>query len=57
MDNLDPEKQERVKNAHDIQLDRATDLLKGMLLFRDRSQYTRKTGGDTRTAARMAGKE
>jgi hypothetical protein len=38
-------------------LDRASDFLKGMLLFRDRSQYTHKTSGETRTAARLLGKE
>jgi carboxyl-terminal processing protease len=56
MDSLDDDKKEHVMNARDIQLDRATDFLKGMLLFRDRAQFTRRTGGDTRTAARVAGK-
>jgi carboxyl-terminal processing protease len=56
-DTLDEDRKERVKNAHDVQLDRATDYLKGMVLWRDHSKYARKSGGETRTAARGAGKE
>jgi carboxyl-terminal processing protease len=56
VDYLDEPRKQFVKDARDIQLDRATDFLKGMLLLRDRAQYTRKTGGDTRTTARVAGK-
>jgi len=55
-DSLDEDRKEQVTNARDIQLDRATDFIKGMLLFRDRGQFTRKGGGDTRTATRVAGK-
>jgi carboxyl-terminal processing protease len=36
LDGLDEEKRARVQNARDIQLDRAVDFLKGMLLFKDR---------------------
>lgn len=57
VDSLDEEKQELIRNAHDIQLERATDFLKGMLLYRDRSQLAQKNGSVTRTATRMAGKE
>jgi carboxyl-terminal processing protease len=54
LDGLDEERKDQVLNARDIQLDRATDFLKGMLLFRDRAQYTLKPGTETRTAARLA---
>jgi carboxyl-terminal processing protease len=56
-DSLDDERKERVKNAHDIQLERATDLLRGLLLVRDRAQYAHKLGREPRTAARVAGRE
>lgn len=56
LDGLDEERKERVKNVHDVQLERATDFLRGMLLFRDRSQLARKSGDETRTTARVAGK-
>jgi carboxyl-terminal processing protease len=42
IDTLDEERRERVQNARDIQMERATDFLKGILLFKDRSQYSRK---------------
>jgi carboxyl-terminal processing protease len=57
LENLDEERRERVKNAHDVQLERATDYLKGMTFWRDRLQYTRKAAGESRTAARVAGKQ
>jgi carboxyl-terminal processing protease len=56
IDSLDEEKRERVKNAHDVQLERAQDFLKGMLLVRDRTQGVRRTSNDSRTATRVAGK-
>jgi carboxyl-terminal processing protease len=56
VDNLDDDKKDRVQNAHDVQLERATDFLRGMLLFRDRTQMTQRKG-ETRTAARVAGKD
>jgi carboxyl-terminal processing protease len=37
IDTLDEKDRERVKNARDPQLDRATDLLKGILLFAERA--------------------
>jgi carboxyl-terminal processing protease len=41
---LEEKDRERVKNARDIQLDRATDLLKGILLFAERApEKTRAT--------------
>jgi carboxyl-terminal processing protease len=55
IENLDDETQERVRNAQDIQLERATDFLKAMLLFRDRSQLVRKASPETRAAARLGG--
>jgi hypothetical protein len=33
VESLEPKEQERVRNAHDIQLDRAMDLLKGISLY------------------------
>ena len=33
IESLDPKEQERVRNAHDVQLDRAMDLLKGLSLY------------------------
>ncbi|MBM3835635.1 MAG: S41 family peptidase [Verrucomicrobia bacterium] len=42
LDALDEEKRERVLNARDIQMERATDFLKGVLLFKDRTQHGRK---------------
>jgi len=55
VDTLDDDKKERIQNAHDIQLERAQDFLKGMLLLRDRSQFASKRGVETRAAARVAG--
>ena len=37
IETLDEKDRERVRNAHDPQLDRATDLLKGILLFAERA--------------------
>jgi carboxyl-terminal processing protease len=37
VDSLDEKDRDRVKNARDPQLDRATDLLKGILLFAERA--------------------
>jgi carboxyl-terminal processing protease len=45
METLDEERQKRVAAARDIQLERATDFLKGVLLFQDRSQQPRKFAG------------
>lgn len=57
LESLDPDRREMAQNARDIQLERATDFLKGMLLFRDRSPFAHKATGSTRTAARVAGKD
>jgi carboxyl-terminal processing protease len=45
LDGMDEEKKARVMNARDIQLDRAVDFLKGMLLFKDRGVYAPKLAG------------
>jgi len=37
VESLDDKERERLKNAHDPQLERATDLLKGILLYTDRA--------------------
>jgi carboxyl-terminal processing protease len=37
LDTLTPKQQEELRNAHDIQLDRATDLLHGILIYAHRS--------------------
>jgi len=37
LESLDPTEREHVKTAHDPQLERATDLLKGIMLYTDRS--------------------
>jgi carboxyl-terminal processing protease len=37
VDTLDPKDRERVENTHDPQLDRATDLLKGLMLYTERA--------------------
>jgi carboxyl-terminal processing protease len=42
LETLDEEKRERVQNAKDVQLERALDFLKGMILFQDRPQYSKK---------------
>jgi carboxyl-terminal processing protease len=54
---LDEERKEQVRNAQDVQLDRATDVLKAALLFRDRAQFARKTGVEPRVTTRVAGRE
>jgi carboxyl-terminal processing protease len=38
LDNLDDERREKVANARDVQLDRAADYLKGVLMFLGRSE-------------------
>ena len=57
IDTLDEERRERARNAHDVQLERANDFLKAMLVLRDRSQYAHKANSPNRTAARVVGKE
>ena len=44
-DALSEEKRERIQNARDIQLERAGDFLKGILLFKDHGQSARKFAG------------
>ncbi len=41
-DALDDERRERVKNAHDVQLERSMDLLKGITLYTHRSNANEK---------------
>ncbi len=57
VESLDEDRRERARNARDVQLERASDTLRGLLLLRDRSQLTHKKDGETRTAARVAGKD
>ena len=40
VESLDDKERERMKTAHDPQLERATDLLKGIMLYTDRSSDT-----------------
>src|SRR5438552_5668745 len=42
IDTLDAKEQERVRNAHDVQLDRAMDLLKGISLYSKRAPLPEK---------------
>ena len=42
LDGLDPERQEKARQLTDVQLERAKDFLKGVLLFKDKSQFSRK---------------
>jgi carboxyl-terminal processing protease len=50
LESLDSERRERVLSVHDVQLERATDVLKGMVLVRDRTQVARRGDLETRTA-------
>ena len=56
LESLDEERRELVRNAKDIQLERATDLLKAMILTRDRVEFTQRSKSVNRTTARVAGK-
>ncbi|HWF19461.1 MAG TPA: S41 family peptidase [Verrucomicrobiae bacterium] len=42
LDTLTPKQQEELRNAHDVQLDRATDLLHGILIYARRSGSNQK---------------
>lgn len=42
LESLDEEKREKVKGVHDVQLDRANDLLKGITLFTHRANANKK---------------
>jgi carboxyl-terminal processing protease len=55
VDTLDEKDRERVKNARDPQLDRATDLLKGILLFAERAPE--KNSPSSKMAAAQAESE
>ena len=57
IESLDDERKEMVKSVHDAQLERATDFLKGMLLFRDRSQLARRTDGESHATARATSRD
>jgi carboxyl-terminal processing protease len=54
IETLDEKDRERVKNAHDPQLERATDLLRGILLFTERAPE-RTRGRDAKMAAVQPG--
>ena len=45
LENLDEAQQTRLRNVKDIQLDRANDFLKGMVMFRDRADSARRGTG------------
>lgn len=51
IDTLDPDQRERARVARDIQLERANDFLKAMVLFRDRAEQSRKPSGKIAAAA------
>jgi carboxyl-terminal processing protease len=44
---LTPREQEEMKNVHDVQLDRAKDLLKGILIYSHRSPENEKMAGQS----------
>ena len=48
-DSLDDTQKERIKAIHDVQLERAQDYLKGVLLYRDRASL--RKAGDQQFAA------
>jgi carboxyl-terminal processing protease len=57
IEGLDEERKQLVRNAQDVQLNRATDFLKGILLYRERSQYVRKNSTPKPAAgSRVAGR-
>ena len=52
LESLDPKEREKLKTEHDPQLERATDLLKGIMLYTDRSNERsseNKMAAQTRT--------
>lgn len=57
IESLDEDRKEFVRNAQDVQLDRAVDVLKGLILFDGRSNYAQRGSKETRAAARVAGKQ
>jgi C-terminal processing protease CtpA/Prc len=42
LESLDAKEQERIRNAHDVQLDRAMDVLKGITLYTKRGAAPEK---------------
>ena len=51
LQNLDPQRREQIEKTPDVQLERATDLLKGILIFAERSpQNTQGTGSKMASA-------
>ena len=54
-DTLTEKEQEEIKNVHDVQLDRARDLLKGILIYTHRTPENEKMAGKTteKVAARQ----
>jgi carboxyl-terminal processing protease len=44
LDSLTPKQQEELRNAHDIQLDRATDLLHGIMIYSHRASGQKMAG-------------
>jgi carboxyl-terminal processing protease len=54
VETLDPKDQERVKDAHDVQLDRAMDLLKGISLYSKRAPAMEKRAKGEKVAAKSS---
>ena len=55
VDSLDEERREQIMSVQDVQLERASDFLKGMLIVRDRTHLPRDKN-ETRVSSRVAGK-
>lgn len=54
LDSLDEMQKARAEKAQDVQLDRAMDTLKGVLISLDRAQYAGRKGSEPRAGARVA---
>ena len=52
LETLEPKEQDRVKNVHDLQLDRAMDLLKGISLYGKRTPGSEKRAKTDKVAAK-----
>jgi len=52
VDTLDPERQEKVKNTRDVQLERAMDLLKGITLYTKQAPDAGKPANPEKVAAK-----
>jgi carboxyl-terminal processing protease len=52
LDTLEPDRQEKVKNTHDVQLERAMDLLKGITLYTKQAPAGGKSAKPEKVAAK-----